>query len=138
MSHHNRGIQRRKIQRGNRDLIESFNWVNDRSSLILLIRAFHFHSGNEKVLGHGLSVELGHDFNLLTASEEVVEWDSSNTSHFHVVDEAHEFVQESLREVGVLLYKSSELFERLYKKSKPSNNKWQVFAESHHFHFASP
>ena len=38
----------------------------------------------------------------MTSSQQVCQWHAGDTSHLHVVDDAHELVEEAQRQVGVL------------------------------------
>ena len=49
-----------------------------------------------------LSEELRHDFDLLSAGEQVGERDPGDSGHLHVVDDTHELLQQAQRQVGVL------------------------------------
>ncbi len=102
MSHHDGRIKRSEIKCCNWDLVEALDGINDRSSLVLLVRSFNLHGGNEQVFRHGLAVQLRNDLDLLATGKEIVEWDTSDTGHFHVINQTHEFVQQTLGKVGVL------------------------------------
>lgn len=45
-----------------------------------------------------LAEELRDDFDLLTAGEQVVERYTCHSSHLHIVNDTHEFIQESQRQ----------------------------------------
>ena len=63
---------------------------------------FSFERRYEIAFVSSFAKKLRDDLDLLTARQEVIERHASDASHFRVVDEAHELVQKTLREVGVL------------------------------------
>ncbi len=76
------------------------------------------HGRNDKVLFHGLPQELRDDLDLLTPSLEVGQWDPGHPGHLHVVDNAHQLVQQPI--VGTFT-KSTDI--KFYRSIK---NKLQI------------
>jgi len=56
------------------------------------------HGRNDKVLFHGLPQELRDDLDLLTSGLELGQWDPGHPGHLHVVDHAHQLVQQPIVE----------------------------------------
>lgn len=98
---HDGGVQRGEIERRDRDVVVSLLGLDDRRTFVLLVRSFRLERRYDVTRLERLAVQLGDDFDLLSARQEVVEGDTRDSRHLDVVDEAHELVHDALREVGV-------------------------------------
>ncbi len=52
------------------------------------------HCRDEQILFHGLPEKLGNDLDLLASRLKVGKWNTRHSGHLHVVDDAHQFVQQ--------------------------------------------
>ena len=66
------------------------------------IHTFAFHCGNQIPFTICLAEQLRKNLDGLASGKKVIEWYTRHTSHFDVVHEAHELVEQPLREVCVL------------------------------------
>lgn len=119
MRHHDRGIQRSKIEGSNGYIVVSLDRLDDCSSFVLVVGTcrskdaisgqaedliaiqdgeltFAFQSRNEVPRIVGLSVQLRNDLDLLSSRQQIIEWHSRDTRHLGIVDEAHQFVHQPL------------------------------------------
>ena len=60
------------------------------------------HGGNQKILFFGLPQQLRNDFDLLPPRLEIRQWNSGDSGHLHVVDDAHQLVEQPDGQVRVL------------------------------------
>ena len=59
------------------------------------------HCRYEQILLHGLPKKLRNDLDLLTSRLKVGKWDTRHSGHLHVVDDAHQFVQQPEFEIKI-------------------------------------
>jgi hypothetical protein len=52
------------------------------------------HGWNEEILFFGFSQQLRNDLDLLASGLEVGQWYSGHSGHLHVVDDAHQLVEQ--------------------------------------------
>eukprot|EP00052_Salpingoeca_macrocollata_P022772 m.198848 g.198848 ORF g.198848 m.198848 type:complete len:517 (-) comp21887_c0_seq1:1441-2991(-) len=100
--HHDGGVQRGEIQRGNRHVVEAFLRVNHCGAFVLVLRALRVGHGNDEILLARLAHQLRHHLDLLSTRQQVAERHPCDTRHLHVVVHAHQFVQQTQRKIGVL------------------------------------
>ncbi len=62
---HDRGIQRRKVECGDRYIIEALCWFDDGRTLVLLVRTFALQSRYDVARFSCTSEQLGYDLYLL-------------------------------------------------------------------------
>mmetsp|Transcript_51606 Transcript_51606/g.118536 ORF Transcript_51606/g.118536 Transcript_51606/m.118536 type:complete len:310 (-) Transcript_51606:743-1672(-) len=100
--HHDGRVERREIERRNRLLVEALDWIDDSRALKLVafLRLARSYREEQPERLH-LAVELRHDLDLLATSEQVREGHAGDASHLDVIDDAHELLQQPLRQVRV-------------------------------------
>ena len=67
---------------------------------------FALEVGDDVVFFVGFPIQLRQDFDGLTSREKVIERYTRHACHLNVVDEAHEFVHKTLRQIRILKLRS--------------------------------
>ena len=105
---HNRWIQRGEIQGCDRCVVVTPDRFDDRGPGEIVTRVRDFHCGNDEILLLAFPEDLRDDFDLLTSLKEIIHRYTSDTSHLHVIDEAHQFLQETQRQIRIFQTVDSE------------------------------
>ena len=97
MSLHDTGIKRSKIKSCDGFLIVATLGLNDSRTFVLVTAvALVWEIRNDELMLKGFTEQLADEANLLSSGKKVVERHTRDTSHFRVVDQAHELVKQSL------------------------------------------
>ena len=102
MSHHDRRVKRGEIECGNGMGVEASSWLNDNGTFIFaLICSFTFNR-DQKIMLPRLAIELRGDLDLLTSCEEISDGNTSDTSHLSLVEQTHQLLHKSKRQICIL------------------------------------
>ena len=98
---HDAGIEGAEVERGYGHVVVALDGLDDRGALELVAHVL-LHRRYEQVLLLGLAQQLRDHLDLLAARQQVAQRHARHTRHLHVVDDAHELLDEPQRQVGVL------------------------------------
>lgn len=100
--HHDRRVERSEIKGRYGLLVEALLRVNDNGTFELLSGVLNSSNRDYQVHVLGLSVKLTSNLNLLASGEQEADGNTSDTSHLGQVEEAHQLVEESQRQMSIL------------------------------------
>mmetsp|Transcript_13693 Transcript_13693/g.39479 ORF Transcript_13693/g.39479 Transcript_13693/m.39479 type:complete len:221 (+) Transcript_13693:3262-3924(+) len=100
--HHDGGVQRREVERGDRLPVEVLLRLQHGRTLELFLGRFLFSVWEDVPQLEAGAVELAHDLDLLTTCEQVAERRAGDPGHLHVVVHAQQVVHQTQRQGGLL------------------------------------
>jgi hypothetical protein len=106
---HDGRIQRCEIERGDRDSVVGSLGLEHRTTNVFLVGHVEGAHRDEQIFLACFAVELRHDFDLLSAGEQVGDGDTRHTRHLNGIHYQHEFLDQLERKKGI--------FETIHRKT---------------------